>query len=101
MDEQKGKQTKRPRMTVELQVPPAPRFAELEIDIRLCAQVHVTASTAQRKVSKLMLDRVSDDQVGDFQVAEDESGISRRKALSGPLAGPCPYERDGDRWTVQ
>lgn len=46
-------------MTVELQAPPVPRFAGLEINIRLRAQVHVTAFTAQRKVTKLMLDRVS------------------------------------------
>ncbi|MBM4467172.1 MAG: hypothetical protein FJ014_16730 [Chloroflexi bacterium] len=42
----------RQSMTVELQAPPVPRFAGLEIDIRLRAQVHVTAFTAQRKVSK-------------------------------------------------
>jgi hypothetical protein len=46
-------------IAVELQGPPLPRLAGLEIDIRVRAQVHVTAFTAQRKVSKLMLDRVS------------------------------------------
>ena len=51
--------------TVELQELPVPRLAGLEIDIKLHAQVHVTASTAQRKVSKLMLDRVSNLLCGD------------------------------------
>ena len=51
--------------TVELQAPLLPTSAELEIDIRVRAQIHVTAFTAQRKVSKLMLDRVSNLLCGD------------------------------------
>lgn len=44
---------------VEMVAPPVPPMADLEIDIRLRARVHVTAFSAQRKVSRLMLDRVS------------------------------------------
>jgi hypothetical protein len=46
-------------MTVELPAWSIPPAAGLEIDIKLRAQVQVTAVTAQRRVSKLMLDRVS------------------------------------------
>lgn len=44
---------------VEMIAPPLPRLADLEIDIRVRAHIHVTAFSAQRKVSRLMLDRVS------------------------------------------
>jgi hypothetical protein len=36
-----------------------PATADVEIEIKLRAQVNVTATTAQRKVSRFMLDRVS------------------------------------------
>ena len=36
-----------------------PQNADVEIDIKLRAQANVTAVTAQRKVSRLLLDRVS------------------------------------------
>ena len=45
--------------TVELQVPTIPASADLEIDIRVRARMHITAYTAQRKVNRLMLERVS------------------------------------------
>ncbi len=51
--------------TVELQAPILPISADLEIHIRLRTQIHVTSFTAQRKVSKLMLDRVSNLLCGD------------------------------------
>ena len=44
---------------VEMIAPSFPPLADLEIDIRVRAHVHVTAFSAQRKVSRLMLDRVS------------------------------------------
>jgi hypothetical protein len=36
-----------------------PATADVEIEIKLRAQVNITATTAQRKVSRFMLDRVS------------------------------------------
>jgi hypothetical protein len=44
---------------VELESITFPHNADVEIDIRLRAKANVTAITAQRKVSRLMLDRVS------------------------------------------
>ena len=44
---------------VEMAALPLPSRVDLEIDIRLRTQVHVTAFSARRKVSRLMLDRVS------------------------------------------
>lgn len=52
-------------MTVELGTSSIPRWAELEVDIRLRSKVHITALTAQRKVSKLVLDRVGNLLFGD------------------------------------
>jgi hypothetical protein len=48
-------------MTVNLEIENmgVPSNADIEIDIKLRAQANVTAITAQRKVSRLMLDRVS------------------------------------------
>ena len=44
---------------VEMAALPLPSRVDLEIDIRLRTQVHVTAFSARRKVSRWMLDRVS------------------------------------------
>jgi hypothetical protein len=44
---------------VQLEGSPLPAAVDLEIGIKLRAQIRVTAFTAQRKVSKLVLDRVS------------------------------------------
>ncbi len=52
-------------MTVELGTSSIPRWAELEVDIRLRSKVHITALTAQSKVSKLVLDRVGNLLFGD------------------------------------
>ena len=46
-------------MQVELGVMPAPVLAEIEIDIKVRAQNRISATVAQRKVSRLVLDRVS------------------------------------------
>jgi hypothetical protein len=44
---------------LELENMSIPGAADVEIDIRVRARANVTAITAQRKVSRLMLDRVS------------------------------------------
>jgi hypothetical protein len=46
-------------INLELENMSLPQSANVEIDIRLRAQANTTAVTAQRKVSRLMLDRVS------------------------------------------
>jgi hypothetical protein len=46
-------------VNLELENMATPGNADIEIDIKLRAQANVTAVTAQRKVSRLMLDRVS------------------------------------------
>jgi hypothetical protein len=45
-------------MSVELPEMVAPDQAEVTIEVRVKAQINVTAQTAQRKVSKLLLDEV-------------------------------------------
>ena len=44
---------------VDLEFLKAPASADLEIDIRVRARLSITAFTAQRKVSRLVLERVS------------------------------------------
>ena len=44
---------------VDLELLRAPASADLEIDIRVRARMAITAFTAQRKVSRLVLERVS------------------------------------------
>ena len=44
---------------VDLEILRAPASADLEIDIRVRARMAITAFTAQRKVSRLVLERVS------------------------------------------
>ena len=46
--------------TLELGNMSVPQNADVEIDIRLRAQANSTAVTAQRKVSRLMLDKRND-----------------------------------------
>lgn len=46
-------------MQVELDAMPAPALAEIEIDIKVRAQNRISATVAQRRVSRLVLDRVS------------------------------------------
>jgi hypothetical protein len=79
-------------MTVEFETLTLPAPAEVKIEFSLSAQVNVTDFTAQRKVSKVLLD-----QVGNLLYGERPSLVAGRRLLwrapvwvalptTGPLA---------------